>query len=69
MPHYHVRFLKGPNMTLRLYHDSIETAESFEQVLRRHTTWPIQISWDHLAATAGIPVPACIIRKCGKLPS
>ena len=44
MPHYHVRFLKGPNMTLRLYHDSIETAESFEQVLRRHTTWPIQIS-------------------------
>ena len=48
MPHYHVRFLKGPNMTLRLYHDSIETAESFEQVLRRHTTWPIQISWDHV---------------------
>ena len=55
MPHYHVRFLKGPNMTLRLYHDSIETAESFEQVLRRHTTWPIQISWDHLAATAWNP--------------
>lgn len=55
MPRYHVRFLKGPNMTLIRYYDEIEEGENFEEVLRRHTTWPIQIAWDRLAATAWNP--------------
>ena len=75
MPKYHVRFLKGPNMTLRLYHEAIEEANSFEEVLTRHTDWPIQVAWDDRAATAwktiaqplpGIPAQACTTRKCGK---
>ncbi len=55
MPRYHVRYLKGPNMHLRLYHEAIEEASSFEEVLRRHTTWPIQTAWDDRAATAWNP--------------
>ena len=55
MPKYHVRFLKGPNMKLKLIHDAIEEAESFEEVLRRHTDWPIQVAWDDRAATAWNP--------------
>ncbi len=55
MPRYHVRHLKGPNMHLRLYHEAIEEAPSFEDVLRRHTSWPIQIARDDRAATAWNP--------------
>lgn len=55
MPRYHVRYLKGPNMHLRLYHEAIEEAPSFEEALRRHTDWPIQIAWDDRAATAWNP--------------
>lgn len=55
MPRYHVRFVKGPNMTLRLFHDSIEEGDSFEEVLHRFTDWPIQIAWDRQAATAWNP--------------
>lgn len=55
MPRYHVRCVKGPNMTLRLFHDAIEEADSYEEVLRRHTDWPIHVAFDRRAATAWNP--------------
>ena len=68
MPRYHLRYLKGPNYTLNLEYDGIVEASSFEEALRPHTDWPITESYDHATLRPGIPVPACIIRKCGKLP-
>ncbi len=42
-------------MTLILHHDAIEEADSFEEVLRRHTDWPIHVGRDDRTATAWNP--------------
>lgn len=55
MPRYHLRFLKGPNYTLRLEYDGVVEAESFEAALAPHTDWPITISYDLATATAWNP--------------
>ena len=55
MPHYHLRFMKGPNYTLKLEFESVVEAPSFEEALKPHTDWPITESYDHATATAWNP--------------
>lgn len=55
MPHYHLRFMKGPNYTLNLEFEAVVEAPSFEEALKPHTDWPITESYDHATATAWNP--------------
>ena len=55
MPHYHLRFMKGPNYTLNLEFEAVVEAASFEEALKPHADWPITESYDHATATAWNP--------------
>ena len=55
MPRYHLRFLKGPNYTLRLAQEATVEAPSFAEALAPFTNWPITESYDHATATAWNP--------------
>lgn len=55
MPRYHLRFLKGPNYTLRLAQEATVEAPSFAEALAPFTSWPITEAYDHATATAWNP--------------